>query len=86
MGISIWQLLIILLIIIVLFGTKKLRNIGGDLGSAIKNFRKSMQDGEKEEKEDKPSDPANQANIPPVKDTKGQVIDGQVIDKQVNKV
>jgi len=48
MGISIWQLLIILLIVIVLFGTKKLRNIGGDLGGAIKNFRNSMRDGEEE--------------------------------------
>lgn len=45
-GISIWQLLIILLIVVLLFGTKKLRNIGGDLGSAIKNFRKATREGE----------------------------------------
>jgi len=45
-GISIWQLLIILVIVVLLFGTKKLRNIGGDLGGAIKSFRKSMKDGE----------------------------------------
>lgn len=43
---SIWQLLIVLAIIILLFGTKKLRNIGGDLGGAIKNFRTSMKEGE----------------------------------------
>jgi twin arginine-targeting protein translocase, TatA/E family len=43
---SIWQLLIVLAIIILLFGTKKLRNIGGDLGSAIKNFRTSVKEGE----------------------------------------
>lgn len=43
-GISIWQLLIILAIVIMLFGTKRLRNLGGDLGSAVKGFRKSMQD------------------------------------------
>lgn len=43
-GISIWQLLIILLIVLLLFGTKKLRNMGGDLGTAIKNFRKSVKD------------------------------------------
>ncbi len=43
-GISIWQLLIVLLIVVLLFGTKKLRNMGGDLGSAIKNFRKSVKD------------------------------------------
>nr|VFK46903.1 MAG: sec-independent protein translocase protein TatA [Candidatus Kentron sp. TC]VFK60192.1 MAG: sec-independent protein translocase protein TatA [Candidatus Kentron sp. TC] len=44
-GISIWQLLIILVIIVLLFGTKKLRNIGSDLGDAIKSFRSSMKDG-----------------------------------------
>ena len=43
-GISIWQLLIILAIVIMLFGTKRLRTLGSDLGSAIKGFRKSMQE------------------------------------------
>ena len=43
-GISIWSLLLILVIVLLLFGTKKLRNIGGDLGSAIKNFKKSVND------------------------------------------
>ena len=43
-GISIWQLLIILAIVVMLFGTKRLRGLGSDLGSAIKGFRKSMQD------------------------------------------
>lgn len=43
-GISVWQLLIILAIVIMLFGTKRLRNMGGDLGSAVKGFRKSMSD------------------------------------------
>jgi len=46
-GISVWQLLIVLVIVILLFGTKKLRSLGGDLGSAIKNFKQSMQEGEK---------------------------------------
>ena len=46
-GISIWQLLIVLVIVILLFGTKKLRSMGGDLGSAIKSFRQSVRDGEK---------------------------------------
>lgn len=41
-GISIWQLLIILGIIIVLFGTKKIRNLGSDLGNAVKGFKKAM--------------------------------------------
>ncbi|MEY3218927.1 MAG: hypothetical protein RIT27_284 [Pseudomonadota bacterium] len=48
-GIGIWELLVLLIIIMVLFGTKKLRNIGEDLGGAIKGFRKSMRDGEQEE-------------------------------------
>ena len=43
-GISIWQLLIILAIVIMLFGTKRLRTLGSDLGSAVKGFRKSMSD------------------------------------------
>ena len=43
-GISIWQLLIILAIVVMLFGTKRLRGLGSDLGSAIKGFKKSMQD------------------------------------------
>jgi sec-independent protein translocase protein TatA len=46
-GISIWQLLIILVIVLLLFGTKRLRNLGGDLGSAIKGFKKSMSDEDK---------------------------------------
>lgn len=43
-GISIWQLLIILAIVIMLFGTKRLRTLGSDLGSAVKGFRKSIKD------------------------------------------
>ena len=43
-GISIWQLLIILLIVVVIFGTKKLRNMGSDVGSAVKNFKDAMKD------------------------------------------
>lgn len=49
MGISIWQLLIVLGIVILLFGTKKLRNIGGDLGGAIRGFKKSMNEDDKKE-------------------------------------
>lgn len=46
-GISIWQLLIILAIVVMIFGTKRLRNIGGDLGGAIKGFKDSMAEEEK---------------------------------------
>ena len=44
-GISPWSLLIILVIVVVIFGTKRLRNAGGDLGGAVKNFKDSMKDG-----------------------------------------
>ena len=47
-GISIWQLLIILLIVLLLFGTKRLRNIGGDLGNAIRSFRKGLNESEED--------------------------------------
>ena len=43
-GISIWQLLIILAIVIMIFGTKKLKSLGSDLGSAVKGFRQSVTD------------------------------------------
>jgi sec-independent protein translocase protein TatA len=43
-GISIWQLLIVLVIVVMLFGTKRLRNLGGDLGGAIKGFKQSMKE------------------------------------------
>ncbi|MDP6534936.1 MAG: Sec-independent protein translocase subunit TatA [Gammaproteobacteria bacterium] len=45
-GIGIWQLLIILLIVVMLFGTKKLRNMGSDLGGALKGFKTAMKDDE----------------------------------------
>ena len=51
MGISIWQLLIVLVIVLLLFGTKKLRNMGGDLGAAIRNFKGAVKEGGDEAKE-----------------------------------
>jgi sec-independent protein translocase protein TatA len=45
-GISIWQLLIILAIVILIFGTKRLKTLGGDLGGALKSFRKAMDQDE----------------------------------------
>jgi sec-independent protein translocase protein TatA len=44
---SIWHWLIVLIVVLAIFGTKKLRNIGGDLGGAVKDFKNSMKDGEK---------------------------------------
>ncbi len=46
MGISIWQLLILLAVVILIFGTKKLKNVGGDLGSAIKGFKSAVKDSD----------------------------------------
>ena len=48
-GISIWQLLIVLLVVLVLFGSKKLRSIGSDLGQGIKGFKKAINDDESKE-------------------------------------
>ncbi len=45
-GISVWQLLILLVIVVLLFGTKKLTSLGSDLGGAIKGFRKAVKDGD----------------------------------------
>ena len=53
-GISIWQLLIILAIVLVLFGTKRLKNMGSDLGGAFKGFKKAMADEDKKGEESEP--------------------------------
>ena len=69
MGISIPQLLIILLIVALLFGTKKLRSIGSDLGSALKGFKNAM-------KEDDPEAAAKSD------EEEGKVIEGEVQQKE----
>jgi len=51
-GISIWQLLIVLVIVLLLFGTKRLKNIGADLGNAVKGFRGAVKDSEQEEQKE----------------------------------
>ena len=56
MGISVTKLLIVLAIIVVIFGTKRLKNVGGDLGDAIKSFRNAMKDGDKTDDNKKPID------------------------------
>ena len=55
MGLSIWHLLVVLIIALIIFGTKKIRNLGGDLGGAIKNFKTAMRDEEAEAAGDKPA-------------------------------
>jgi len=57
------QLLIIFLIVLLIFGTKKLRNVGGDLGSAIRDFRKGVSEGSSSDEEDKSSsDKSNESD------------------------
>lgn len=79
MGISIWQLLIILGIVLVVFGAKRLRNLGGDLGASVRGFRDAMKDGEKEEadkaKEESVAEKVIEANTE-------SVIDGEVIKEK----
>jgi len=76
-GIGIWQLLIVLVIVMLLFGGKKLRNLGGDLGAGIKGFKKAM--GNEMSKEEE---------TPGTLDSKksGEVIDAEVTSKTEDKV
>ncbi|MEJ2423430.1 MAG: Sec-independent protein translocase subunit TatA [Candidatus Thiodiazotropha sp.] len=75
-GISIWQLLIVLAIVLLLFGTKRLKNIGSDLGGAIKGFKGAMRDGEQEKKSEPDQLEQNESN---------SVIDGEVTSKEKEK-
>ena len=68
-SLSIWHWLVVLVIVLLIFGTKKLRNIGGDLGGAVKGFK----DGMKGEDDKKPA-----AEI----QSSGQVLEGEVREKQ----
>lgn len=69
MGFGVTELIIILLIVLVLFGAKRLKNVGSDLGAAVKGFRTSMKDEEKGNIEQKESD----------------VIEGEVTNSKVDR-
>ena len=69
---SLWHWLIVLLIVVLIFGTKKLKNIGGDVGGAVNEFKKAMKDGQ-----DKLADEADKA---------GTTIEGEVTSKTKDKV
>lgn len=63
-GISVWQMLIILIIVLLIFGTKKIRNLGGDLGGAIKGFKKAVkEEGSEELESDKQGGDASTENV-----------------------
>lgn len=69
-GFSLWHWLIVLLVVVLVFGTKKLRNVGEDLGSAVRGFKEGMK-GEEEEKQNE-GKPA------------GQIIDGEATRKDAD--
>jgi sec-independent protein translocase protein TatA len=65
---SIWHWLIVLLIVVLVFGTKKLRNVGSDVGGAVKNFKDALNDGKQSEKLSETS-------------TAGNTVEGEVTQK-----
>ena len=66
---SLWHWLIVLLIVVLIFGTKKLKNIGGDVGGAVNEFKKAMKDGQVED----------------TAETKVTIIEGEVTSKTKDK-
>jgi sec-independent protein translocase protein TatA len=68
---SLWHWLIVLLIVVLVFGTKKLRNMGSDVGGAVKEFKDAMKDGK-----DNVTEEANKV---------GTTIEGEVVSKSTNK-
>lgn len=70
-SLSIWHWLIVLVIVMLVFGTKKLRNIGTDLGGAVRGFKEGMKEGDK----------AGAADTPPTQQVSGQTIDAEVKEK-----
>ncbi len=71
MSFGITELIIVLVIVILLFGTKKLRNLGGDLGGALKSFRGAMKDADELEQ-------SETTNSSQDKENKGSIIEGEV--------
>jgi sec-independent protein translocase protein TatA len=74
-SLSIWHWLIVLVIVMLIFGTKKLRNMGADLGGAVRGFKDGMREGG--EKADSPSGPAPQVT--------GKTVEGEVRGKTEHK-
>jgi len=75
-GLSIWHWLIVLLVVVLIFGTKKLRNIGQDLGGAVKGFKEGMKSGD----EPAPPPPADAPQVT------GRTIDAEVTKETSSKV
>jgi len=77
MGISIWQLLIVLVIVLLLFGTKRLRNLGSDLGNAVRGFKSSMKDDGESAEDEQPQQLAQD---------EGAVAGGKAASKERDRV
>jgi sec-independent protein translocase protein TatA len=75
-GISIWQLLIILAIVVMVFGTKKLRNLGSDVGGALKGFKTAMKDDEAEKDESEDD----------IEDAAGEIVDAAAEEEEEESV
>jgi sec-independent protein translocase protein TatA len=71
-GLSIWHWLIVLLVVVLIFGTKKLRNIGADLGGAVKGFKEGMKSSDEPQKQ--------------VTQNGSEIIEGEVKEKTQTKV
>ena len=71
---SIWHWLIVLVIVLLIFGTKKLRNIGEDLGGAVRGFKQGLKEGEEKPSDSAPNQIAQSASS-------GQTIEGEVKEK-----
>lgn len=76
-SLSIWHWMIVLIIVLLIFGTKKLRNLGADLGGAVKGFKDGMRDAVAD---DKPAD-SPPAAVPPPQVGAGQTIEGEIREK-----
>jgi sec-independent protein translocase protein TatA len=77
-GLSIWHWLIVLLVVVLIFGTKKLRNMGADLGGAVKGFKEGMKSSEEAAAETPPVEPPAQVA--------GRTIEGEVKKDPAHKV
>ena len=75
-SLSIWHWLIVLVVVVLIFGTKKLRNIGTDLGGAVKGFKDGMKSGD---------DAAAQAKAEIAATAQGQTIEGEVKKETTSK-
>jgi sec-independent protein translocase protein TatA len=71
---SIWHWLVVLVIVVLVFGTRKLRNLGSDLGGAVKGFKEGMKNADEEE------------ISPPPQQNGGQTLEGEVRDKTHTKL